>query len=91
MAITEGLKLGRYEIRAHLGAGGMGHVYLAQDTSELDRMVAIKLLPAEVAADPAALAKFWLVDAGAAICRPSATAGLSARRPASGRAPPSFV
>jgi hypothetical protein len=46
---------------------------------------------AEVAADPAALAKFWLVDAGAAICRASATAGLSARRPASGRAPPSFV
>lgn len=58
MAITEGLKLGRYEIRAHLGAGGMGHVYLAQDTSELERTVAIKLLPAEVAADPKWMQRF---------------------------------
>jgi hypothetical protein len=46
---------------------------------------------AEAAADPAVLAKFSLLDAGAAICQADATAGLSARRPASGRAPPSFV
>src|SRR6187455_3634939 len=58
MAINEGLKLGRYEIRAHLGTGGMGQVYLAQDTSELDRAVAIKLLPAEIASDPKWMQRF---------------------------------
>ncbi len=36
----------------------MGHVYLAQDTSELDRTVAIKLLPADVAADPKWMQRF---------------------------------
>lgn len=45
-----GCSLGHYEIRALLGAGGMGEVYLAQDT-KLDREVAVKLLPAEVAAN----------------------------------------
>ena len=58
MAINEGLKLGRYEIRSHLGTGGMGQVYLAQDTSELDRAVAIKLLPADIAADPKWMRRF---------------------------------
>ena len=58
MAINEGLKLGRYEIRAHLGTGGMGQVYLAQDTSELDRPVAIKMLPAEIATDPKWMQRF---------------------------------
>jgi serine/threonine protein kinase len=52
MPLGEGIKLGRYEIRAHIGTGGMGQVYLAQDTSELNRTVAIKLLPAAIAADP---------------------------------------
>ncbi|HEX6045621.1 MAG TPA: protein kinase [Pyrinomonadaceae bacterium] len=58
MAISEGLKLGRYEIRAHLGTGGMGQVYLAQDTGELDRTVALKLLPADLAADPKWMRRF---------------------------------
>lgn len=58
MSLPEGVKLGRYEIRAHIGAGGMGQVYLAQDTSELDRTVAIKILPAEVAADPKWMQRF---------------------------------
>jgi len=58
MPLAEGIKLGRYEIRAHIGAGGMGHVYLAHDTSELDRTVAIKILPADVAADPKWMKRF---------------------------------
>jgi len=48
MSIAAGARLGRYEIRAKLGAGGMGEVYLALDT-ELDRKVALKILPAELA------------------------------------------
>ena len=48
MTIATGTKLGRYEIRSKIGEGGMGEVYLAQDT-KLDRKVALKILPAEVA------------------------------------------
>src|SRR5438128_5585483 len=48
MTIATGTKLGRYEIRSQIGAGGMGEVYLAEDT-KLDRKVALKILPAEVA------------------------------------------
>ncbi len=50
MSLVTGTKLGRYEIRTQLGAGGMGEVYLAQDT-KLDRKVALKILPAEVASN----------------------------------------
>src|SRR5713101_2284544 len=57
MTITAGIKLGRYEIRAKIGAGGMGEVYLAQDT-KLDRRVALKILPAEVAAHPDRMKRF---------------------------------
>ena len=57
MALTIGTKLGRYEIRSQLGAGGMGEVYLAQDT-RLDRRVALKILPDEVAADPDRMKRF---------------------------------
>src|SRR3989454_11174097 len=48
MSLSSGTKLGRYEIRAKIGEGGMGEVYLAKDT-KLDRKVALKILPAEVA------------------------------------------
>ena len=48
MPIAAGTDLGRYEIRSEIGTGGMGEVYLAQDT-KLDRKVALKILPAEVA------------------------------------------
>jgi eukaryotic-like serine/threonine-protein kinase len=58
VTLSSGTKLSRYEIRSKLGEGGMGQVYLARDTSELDRTVAIKLLPAEVAADPKRMQRF---------------------------------
>jgi eukaryotic-like serine/threonine-protein kinase len=48
-----GQRLGSYQILSLLGAGGMGEVYLAYDP-RLDRRVAIKLLPAHLAADAAA-------------------------------------
>jgi serine/threonine-protein kinase len=57
MSIAPGTKLGRYEIRSKIGAGGMGEVYLAQDT-KLDRKVALKILPAEVAAYPDRMKRF---------------------------------
>jgi serine/threonine protein kinase/Tfp pilus assembly protein PilF len=55
--LEAGTKLGRYEIRSKIGAGGMGEVYLAQDT-KLDRRVALKILPADVAAHPDRMKRF---------------------------------
>jgi len=46
--LPSGTKLDRYEIISQLGAGGMGEVYLAEDT-RLHRRVALKILPTEVA------------------------------------------
>jgi len=51
-----GTKLGHYEIIGPLGAGGMGEVYRARDTS-LKREVAIKVLPEALSADPDRLAR----------------------------------
>src|SRR6266478_5832090 len=50
MTLSAGTRLGRYEIRSKIGAGGMGEVYLAKDT-KLDRKVALKILPSEVASN----------------------------------------
>jgi serine/threonine-protein kinase len=57
MALTPGTRLGPYEIVSALGAGGMGEVYRATDT-RLKRQVAIKILPASLAADRERLARF---------------------------------
>jgi eukaryotic-like serine/threonine-protein kinase len=51
MPLGPGSKLGPYEVVAPLGAGGMGEVYRARDT-RLDRTVAIKVLPPDLAQDP---------------------------------------
>ena len=51
MPLKPGTRLGPYEIRAQIGAGGMGEVYQGWDT-RLDRLVAIKILPAHLADRP---------------------------------------
>ena len=55
--LSAGSRLGSYEILSPLGAGGMGEVYRARDT-KLARDVAVKVLPASLAGDPGALARF---------------------------------
>jgi eukaryotic-like serine/threonine-protein kinase len=57
MPLTDGTRLGSYQIVGPLGAGGMGEVYRATDT-RLKRQVAIKTMPPAVAADPDRLARF---------------------------------
>ena len=57
MTLTPGMKLGPYELQSHIGSGGMGVVFKAQDT-RLDRVVALKFLPDDVAKDPQALSRF---------------------------------
>ena len=57
MAIPHGTKLGRYEIRSLLGAGGMGEVYLAHDLT-LQRKVALKVLRADLTAKKDLLQRF---------------------------------
>ncbi len=57
MTLTPGMRLGPYEIVSAIGAGGMGEVYRARD-SKLDRQVAIKVLPSQLAENATALARF---------------------------------
>jgi|SRR5665213_148677 len=57
MLLSAGDKLGHYEVLAPIGAGGMGEVYRAHDT-QLERDVAIKVLPRALANDPERLARF---------------------------------
>jgi serine/threonine protein kinase len=57
MSTPAGKRLGRYEIRSLLGVGGMGEVYLAQD-SQLRRRVALKVLPPNFTLDEERLRRF---------------------------------
>jgi len=50
-------KIGRYKIVSKIGSGGMGEVYLAED-SKLDRKIALKILPADVASDSERMHRF---------------------------------
>ncbi len=56
-ALQEGQSVGSYQVINKLGAGGMGEVYLARDT-RLDRIVALKILPADVASDGHRMQRF---------------------------------
>src|SRR5713101_8400107 len=57
MSLAAGTKLGRYEIRSKIGEGGMGEMYLAEDT-RLHRKVALKILPADLAANKDRMRRF---------------------------------
>jgi len=57
MALTPGTKLGPYEIKSQVGAGGMGEVYRARDT-RLSRDVALKILPDSFSRDSDRLRRF---------------------------------
>ena len=86
MTLPSGTRLGPYEIRAPLGAGGMGEVYRARDT-RLGRDVAIKVLPEGFANDPDRLARFERESrAVAALSHPNIRAIHDFAREAAGRA-----
>jgi Tol biopolymer transport system component len=57
MALQPGTRVGPYEIKSLLGAGGMGEVFLAHD-ARLGRDVALKVLPAQYSSDPDRLRRF---------------------------------
>jgi len=57
VTIPSGKKLGRYEIRSQIGAGGMGEVYLAEDL-RLRRNVALKILPSELSSNKDRMRRF---------------------------------
>ena len=71
MTLEAGTRLGRYEIRSPIGKGGMGEVYLAQDT-QLERTIALKTLPPDVASDQQRMHRFVReAKAAAALSHPN--------------------
>ena len=71
MKIEAGTKLGRYEIRAKIGEGGMGEVYLGEDM-QLRRRVALKILPRQVASNKDRMRRFTQeAQAAAALNHPN--------------------
>ena len=71
MTIAAHTKLGRYEIRSPIGAGGMGEVYLAEDT-QLKRSVALKVLPSDFTQNEDRLRRFIQeAEAAAALNHPN--------------------
>ena len=74
MPLSAGTRLGPYEVLSPLGAGGMGEVYRARDP-RLNRDVALKILPAELAADPSRRQRFEIeARAVAALSHPNIVA-----------------
>src|SRR6185369_3254667 len=57
MNLESGTKLGRYQILSLLGDGGMGEVYLAHD-AQLNRKIALKILPSNFTTDRDRLRRF---------------------------------
>ena len=71
MSLAPGTSFGRYQIRSQIGAGGMGEVYLAEDT-QLHRKVALKILPAPLATNSERMRRFAQeAQAAAALNHPS--------------------
>lgn len=71
MTLPQGTHFGHYEIGSQLGAGGMGEVYLARDV-KLERSVALKILPAELAVNEDRMRRFTLeARAAAALNHPN--------------------
>ena len=81
MALEIGSRLGHCDVTALIGEGGMGQVYRAHDTT-LNRDVALKVLPADTAADPERLKRFQReAQAIAALNLPTSSRSIPSNRP----------